>query len=73
MTRMDINPIFSYIPIERGGKRPTEAWKGKDRYPITDVQRWVAEGKNLGIRTDRGSGVFVLDVDLDPKTLRPSR
>ena len=73
MVRMDINPIFSYIPIERGGKRPTEAWKGKSRYPITDVQRWVAEGKNLGIRTDRGSGVFVLDVDLDPKTLRPSR
>lgn len=67
-----INPAFSYIQLHRHGKVPTRDWKGDPRALIADVREWVAQGYNLGVRTDRTSGVWVLDVDVDVHTLLPS-
>lgn len=67
-----INPAFSYIQLHRAGKIPTREWKDDPRALISDVREWVAQGFNLGVRTDRTSGVWVLDVDVDVHTLEPS-
>lgn len=67
-----INPAFAYIQLHRHGKIPTKDWKGDSRALITDVREWVAQGYNLGVRTDRMSGVWVLDVDIDVRTGQPS-
>jgi P4 family phage/plasmid primase-like protien len=67
-----INPAFSYIQLHRHGKIPTKDWKGDQRALIADVREWVAQGYNLGVRTDRTSGCWVLDVDVDVHTLQPS-
>lgn len=67
-----INPAFSYIQLHPHGKIPTREWKGDGRVMLADVKEWVAQGFNLGVRTDRSSGVWVLDVDVDVNTLEPS-
>jgi P4 family phage/plasmid primase-like protien len=67
-----INPAFSYIQLSRHGKIPTRDWKGDPRALVADVREWVAQEYNLGVRTDRTSGVWVLDVDVDVETLQPT-
>lgn len=67
-----INPAFSYIQLGHQGKIPTRDWKGDPRALPSDVREWVAQGYNLGVRTDRTSGVWVLDVDVDVHTLQPT-
>lgn len=67
-----INPAFSYIQLHRQGKIPTKDWKGDPRVLLADVREWVAQGYNLGVRTDRSSGVWVLDVDVNVHTLEPT-
>src|SRR5689334_1889535 len=48
-----INPAFSYIQLHRDGKIPTRDWKGDPRVLIADVREWIAQGFNVGVRTDR--------------------
>lgn len=67
-----INPAFSYIQLHHHGKIPTREWKGDNRVAPTEVREWVAQGFSLGVRTDRQSGVWVLDVDVDVHTLQPT-
>ena len=67
-----INPAFSYIQLHHDGKIPTRDWKGDPRVLMADVREWVAQGFNLGVRTDRSSGVWVLDVDVNVHTLEPT-
>ena len=67
-----INPAFSYIQLHRNGKIPTRDWKGDGRALLPDVKDWVAQGFNLGVRTDRTTGAWVLDVDVDVHTLEPT-
>lgn len=68
-----INPAFSYIQLHHHGKIPTRDWKGDPRVLISEVREWVAQGFNLGVRTDRSSGCWVLDVDVDVNTLQPTQ
>lgn len=63
-----INPAFSYIQLHPDGKIPTREWKGDGRAMLADVREWVEQGYNLGVRTDRTTGAWVLDVDVDPAT-----
>lgn len=63
-----INPAFSYIQLHADGKIPTREWRNDGRALLTDVKDWVAQGYNLGVRTDRTTGAWVLDVDVDPET-----
>ena len=67
-----INPAFSYIQLHRSGKVPTRDWKGDPRVLIADVREWIAQGFNVGVRTDRTSGCWVLDVDIDVHTGQPT-
>jgi len=67
-----INPAFSYIQLNHHGKVPTRDWKGDPRVPPAEVREWLAQGFNIGVRTDRTSGVWVLDVDVDVHTLEPT-
>lgn len=67
-----INPAFSYIKLHHHGKRPVDEWKGDPRRLLSDVREWVAQGFNIGVRTDRQSGAWCLDVDVDVQTLEPS-
>ena len=69
---MNINPQFAYIRLERGGKRPVDRWQGTSRAAITDVDQWIADGYNLGVRTGPLSLVFVVDVDVDKETRKAS-
>ena len=68
-----INPAFSYIQLSRHGKIPTRDWKGDPRALVADVREWAAQEYNLGVRTDRTSGCWVLDVDVDVNTLEPTQ
>lgn len=67
-----INPMFSYIRLERGGKRPVDNWRGCTRPDMADVRSWIDAGHNLGIQTSRASGIFVVDVDVDRETMKAS-
>jgi putative DNA primase/helicase len=67
-----INPAFSYIQLNHHGKVPTRDWKGDPRVPPAEVREWIAQGFNVGVRTDRTSGVWVADVDVDIHTLEPT-
>lgn len=69
---MIINPSFSYIQLLRSGKTPTRDWKGDPRVAPSEVREWIAQGYNAGVRTDRQSGVWVLDVDVDVHTFEPT-
>lgn len=69
---MTINPAFSYIQLHPHGKVPTREWAGDDRQDISIVRDWLAQGYNLGVRTDLSSGCWVLDVDVNVETLEPS-
>lgn len=63
-----INPAFSYIQLHHHGKVPTRDWKGDARVSPSEVREWIAQGHNVGVRTDRSSGCWVLDVDTDVHT-----
>lgn len=67
-----INPAFSYIQLHHHGKVPTREWKGDPRALLSEVNEWVAQGYNVGVRTDRQSMCWVLDVDVDVHTLEPT-
>lgn len=67
-----VNPAFSYIQLHRNGKVPTRDWKGDARVMPSEAREWVAQGYNLGVRTDRQTGAWVADVDVDVHTLEPS-
>lgn len=68
-----LNPTFSYIQLHKHGKVPTREWRNDARALMPDVRDWLAQGFNLGVRTDKTSGVWVLDVDVDVNTLEPSQ
>lgn len=63
-----INPAFSYIQLNHLGKIPSRDWKGDARRSPTEVREWIAQGHNVGVRTDRTSQCWVLDVDTDVHT-----
>lgn len=67
-----VNPAFSYIQLHRNGKVPTRDWKGDPRVLPSEAREWAAQGFNLGVRTDRQSGAWVVDVDVDVHTMQPS-
>lgn len=72
---MAINPAFSYIQLHRNGKVPTPdmtGWPSQGRRTPAEVRDWVASGYNLGVRTDAQSGVWVMDIDVDLRTLEYS-
>lgn len=68
-----INPAFSYIQLHPDGKIPTRDWKGDPRVTPAEAREWIARGFNLGVRTDRQSGCWVVDVDVDVRSLEPSK
>ena len=63
-----INPAFSYIQLNPLGKIPSRDWKGDARRAPSEVREWIAQGFNVGVRTDRTSSCWVLDVDTDVHT-----
>lgn len=63
-----INPAFSYIQLYPSGKVPTQDWKGDARRTPSEVREWLAQGYNVGVRTDRSSGCWVLDADVNVET-----
>jgi len=67
-----ITPGFSYIQLQRHGKVPTRDWKGDARVLPSEAREWVAQGFNVGVRTDRQSSCWVLDVDVNPLTGEPT-
>lgn len=67
-----INPAFSYIQLHHHGKIPTNDWKGDARRQPSEVREWIAQGHNVGVRTDRSSGCWVVDVDVDVHTGEPT-
>lgn len=57
-----IDPRFAYIRLD--GKKPVDSdWTRAPRADVDLVRSWQADGFNLGVRTGKISGVFVLDVD----------
>lgn len=72
---MSINPAFSYIQLHPKGKVPTAemtGWPSQPRRLPAEVRDWLAMGYNVGVRCDAQSGVWVLDVDIDLRTMEPS-
>jgi P4 family phage/plasmid primase-like protien len=67
-----INPAFSYIQLTPLGKVPARDWREDARRTPSEVREWVAQGYNIGVRTDRSSGCWVLDVDIDVHTGQPT-
>jgi P4 family phage/plasmid primase-like protien len=63
-----INPAFSYIQLNHLGKIPSRDWKDDARRAPSEVREWIAQGYNVGVRTDKSSGAWVLDVDTDVHT-----
>lgn len=64
------DPRFSYVRLERRGK--ARNLSGAERFDFAAVKQWLAEGYNLGVRTGAQSRIWVLDVDVDVRTLEHS-
>lgn len=69
------NPAFSYIQLSHHGKVPTPAmtgWPDRPRTLPAEVREWLAQGYNLGVRCGPQSQVWVLDIDVDLRSLEHS-
>jgi hypothetical protein len=53
---------WSFTPLS--GKRPTlNGWQARPRAELAEALQWIADGKNIGLRTGQASGLVVIDVD----------
>ncbi len=65
---------FDLVPIVTGKKYPIEKdWTNKNHRDISEWERWLENGLNIGVKTGKVSGITVIDLDQKeiPKEIEP--